>query len=43
MNIIGYDKGPADSRVRHPDHAARTAEAAGWSWAYWQFDGDIIL
>jgi endoglucanase len=38
-----YDKGPADSRVRYTDHVARTAEAAGWSWAYWQFDSDFIL
>jgi endoglucanase len=38
-----YDKGPMDSRVRYTDCVARTAEAEGWSWAYWQFDGDFIL
>ena len=38
-----YDKGPMESRVRYTDFVARTAEAAGWSWAYWQFDGDFIL
>ena len=30
-------------RVRYTGHAARTAEAAGWSWACWQFDSDFIL
>lgn len=38
-----YDKGPMDSRVRYTSCVARTAEAMGWSWAYWQFDGDFIL
>lgn len=38
-----YDKGPIDSRVAYTSHVARTAEAAGWSWAYWQFDSDFIL
>jgi endoglucanase len=38
-----YDKGPMESRVRYTDFVARTAEASGWSWAYWQFDGDFIL
>lgn len=38
-----YDKAPEASRVRYTDFVARTAEAAGWSWAYWQFDGDFIL
>jgi endoglucanase len=22
---------------------ARTAEALGWAWAYWQFDSDFIV
>ena len=32
-----------ESRVRYIDFVTRTAEASGWSWAYWQFDGDFIL
>ena len=28
---------------RYTDFVARTAEASGWSWAYWQFDSDFIL
>ena len=38
-----YDQGPMESRVRYTDFVCRTAEAAGWSWAYWQFDSDFIL
>lgn len=38
-----YDKGPQDSRIRYTDFVCRAAEAAGWSWAYWQFDSDFIL
>jgi len=38
-----YDKAPMESRVRYTDCVARTAVAQGWSWAYWQFDGDFIL
>jgi endoglucanase len=38
-----YDRGPMDSRVLYTDFVARTAEAMGWSWAYWQFDSDFIL
>ena len=38
-----YDKAPQESRTRYTDAVARTAEALGWSWAYWQFDGDFIL
>lgn len=38
-----YDRGPMDSRVRWTAAVARAAEARGWSWAYWQFDGDFIL
>jgi len=38
-----YDKAPLESRTRYTDFVARTAEAAGWSWAYWQFDSDFIL
>jgi endoglucanase len=38
-----YDKAPAESRARYVAFVARTAEAAGWSWAYWQFDSDFLL
>lgn len=38
-----YDRAPMDSRVRYIQFVARTAEAHGWSWAYWQFDSDFIL
>lgn len=38
-----YDQAPMESRVRYTDFIARTAEANGWSWAYWQFDSDFIL
>jgi len=38
-----YDRAPMESRVVYTEFIARTAEAAGWSWAYWQFDGDFIL
>ena len=32
-----------DSRVRYTSHVARTAEALGWAWSYWQFDSDFIV
>jgi endoglucanase len=38
-----YDKAPMESRARYTDFVARTAESLGWSWGYWQFDGDFIL
>ena len=38
-----YDIAPMESRVRYTDFVCRTAEASGWSWAYWQFDSDFIL
>jgi endoglucanase len=38
-----YDRAPMDSRARYTDCVARTAEANGWSWAYWQFDSDFVL
>jgi endoglucanase len=38
-----YDKGPMESRIAYTDFVARTSEASGWSWAYWQFDSDFIL
>ena len=38
-----YDRAPMESRVRYTDFVTRTAEANGWSWAYWQFDSDFIL
>ena len=38
-----YDKAPMESRARYTAAVARAAEQRGWSWAYWQFDGDFIL
>ena len=38
-----YDKGDMDSRVSYTAHVARTAEALGWAWTYWQFDSDFIV
>lgn len=38
-----YDRAAMDSRVRWTSFVARQAEKRGWSWAYWQFDGDFIL
>jgi endoglucanase len=38
-----YDKAPIASRVRYLSSISRAAEQRGWSWAYWQFDGDFIL
>jgi len=38
-----FDAGPMESRVRYTSFMARTAEALGWSWAYWQFDKDFIV
>ncbi len=38
-----YDKGDMDSRVRYIACVARNAEALGWAWTYWQFDGDFIV
>ncbi|MGO9240720.1 MAG: glycoside hydrolase family 5 protein [Bryobacteraceae bacterium] len=37
-----YDKGDMDSRCRYISYVARAAEALGWAWTYWQFDGDFI-
>jgi endoglucanase len=38
-----FDKADMDSRARYTDCVARTAEKFGWSWAYWQFDGDFVV
>jgi endoglucanase len=38
-----YDRGDMASRARYTDCVARTAEKLGWSWAYWQFDGNFIV
>ena len=32
-----------DSRVRWTSFVASQAEKRGWSWAWWQFDGDFVL
>jgi endoglucanase len=38
-----YDKADMASRARYTSAVARAAEARGWAWAYWQFDGDFIV
>ena len=38
-----YDKAEMSSRVRYIGYIAREAEKRGWSWGYWQFDGDFII
>jgi endoglucanase len=38
-----YDKGDMASRVSYTSFVAREAERRGWSWGYWQFDGDFIV
>jgi len=38
-----YDRAPAEDRVQWLSFVTREAEKRGWSWAYWQFDGDFIL
>jgi len=38
-----YDKADMASRVRWTSFVAREAERLGWSWAYWQFDGNFIV
>jgi endoglucanase len=38
-----YDKADMPSRVRYTGFIARQAEKMGWSWGYWQFDGDFIV
>jgi hypothetical protein len=38
-----YDKADMDSRARYTAAVARAAERLGWSWAYWQFDGDFVV
>ena len=38
-----YDRGDMDSRAKYTAHVARTAEALGWAWTYWQFDSDFIV
>lgn len=38
-----YDRGDMASRARWTACVARTAEHFGWSWAYWQFDGDFVV
>lgn len=37
------DSAPPLSRAAWTRHLARTAEAFGWGWAYWQFDHDFSL
>ena len=37
-----YDAGDMADRARWTSFVAREAELRGWSWGYWQFDGDFI-
>jgi endoglucanase len=41
---LGGEQGSGErlARVRYT-HVARTAEALGWAWSYWQFDSDFIV
>jgi len=38
-----YDRGDMESRMRWTSFVTRQAEKLGWSWGYWQFDGDFIV
>ncbi len=38
-----YDKADMASRARWAKFVARQAEKLGWSWAWWQFEGDFVL
>jgi endoglucanase len=38
-----YDKAVMPARARYANAVARAAESRGWSWAWWQFDGDFVL
>ena len=38
-----YDRADMAARVRWTSFVARQAEKRGWSWAWWQFDGDFVL
>lgn len=38
-----YDRAPPEDRARWLSFVTREAERRGWSWGYWQFDGDFIL
>ena len=37
-----YDRAPTDARALWTAFVARTAEAHGIPWSYWQFDGDFL-
>lgn len=38
-----YDKGPMDARIAYTQAVARSAQAHGFAWAYWQFDSDFVV
>jgi endoglucanase len=38
-----YDRAPQEDRVAWLSFVTREAESRGWSWGYWQFDGDFIV
>jgi len=38
-----YEMADMPARALWTDAVTREAERRGWSWAYWQFDGDFIV
>lgn len=38
-----YDRAPQEDRIAWLSFVTSEAEKRGWSWAYWQFDGDFIV
>jgi len=38
-----YDQAPADDRVKWTKAVREAAEAHGFSWAWWQWDGNFVL
>ncbi|MGB7979560.1 MAG: glycoside hydrolase family 5 protein [Candidatus Nanopelagicales bacterium] len=38
-----YESAGLSDRVSWTSFLAREAERLGWSWAYWQFDGDFVV
>ena len=41
--VISGKQGGDDWGVRWTSFVTRQAEKRGWSWAWWQFDGDFVL
>lgn len=38
-----FDRGTMSERVKYTKAVRQAAEARGFSWAWWQFDGDFVL